>query len=469
MAKLLFIQSLFVEQFGIMTLSAVAKAAGHTVDLAIGSDNHILEKAKAFKPDIVGFSVLTGFQMRYLKLGNALKTQVDSTPLILFGGPHPTFFPEIILEKGVDLVCCGEGEGAIVDILDAVQNKTDLSVIPNVVLKKRGGMKEMPMRSLVNLDEAPFPDREIYKDYPVIYNAEMITFMASRGCPFNCSFCFNKEMKKMVKECGTWVRFRSAQNLIAEIEAINQHKPIKYIDFHDDTFILKKKWLLEFLEIYKKKFTIPFSCLVRADLTTPDVAKALKEAGCDRVCFGLESGDEKLRNNVLQKELTDDQIREGAAVLNDVGLSFFTTNMMGLPGETLEEAIKTLQLNIDIGTKCAWTSVFQPFPGTRLAQHCLEKGYLDKSISTDQRIDTHTDSQLNQLDINKIVNLQKFAYIIIRFPSSLGFVKKIIHYNFPKIYFYIHRISYLLLYFRKAYQTSLFGTVKHALLSWRYY
>lgn len=469
MARLLLIQSLFVEQFGIMTLSAVAKANGHEVALAVGSDSHILRKARDFKPDVVGFSVLTGYQKRYLQLGKTLKINRNAKPVILFGGPHASFFPQVVLEEGVDIVCRGEGEGALLDILDAVDINKDLVGIENTSINQNGELIHFPMRPLVDLDKMPFPDRDIYKDYSIIHDADMVTFMASRGCPFDCSFCFNKDMVNMVKGLGSWVRFRSVENMIEEIEIVQRTKKISFIDFHDDTFILKRRWLLEFLEAYRKKFSIPFICNIRADLITLDTAKALKSAGCSRVSFGLECGDQDLRNLLLKKSLTDEQIRKAAAVLKQVNLPFFTFNMMGLPGESLEQAFKTLELNIEIGTQCAWASIFQPFPGTQLANYCLEKRFLKKPISTDEPVDTHTTSLLSQPDIEKVVRLQKFAYVAIRFPSTLPLIKKLINFNHPTIYYYVHRISYLLFYFRKAYQTTLAGTIKHAWIAWRHY
>jgi radical SAM superfamily enzyme YgiQ (UPF0313 family) len=468
-AKLLLIQSLFVEQFGIMTLAAVTKAKGHTVALAIGSDSHILHKANEFKPDVVGFSVLTGYQKRYLQLGQALKRNLTRKPVILFGGPHATFFPQVVMEEGVDIACRGEGEGTLLDILDAVDNGKDFDGISNTVVKQNGAFKSFPMRPLVDLDEIPFPDREIYIDYPIIYNSNLVTFIASRGCPFDCSFCFNKDMVNLVKGLGQWVRFRSVGNLLEEIDIVTHKKKVRYIDFHDDTLILKRKWLFEFLDAYAKRFSIPFSCNVRADLIDFEIANALKTAGCVRVSFGLECGNEKLRNLILKKSLKDDQIREAASILHKVKLPFFTYNMIGLPGERLEDALKTLELNIEIGAECAWTSIFQPFPGTQLAQYCLDKGFLERPISTDEPVDTHSTSLLRQPDIDKVVRLQKFAYLAIRFPGTLRLIKKLINYNHPTVYFYIHRISYLIFYYRKAYQITWLETLKHAWIAWRHY
>ncbi len=159
MARLLLVQSLFVEQFGIMTLAAVAKTKGHAVVVAIGSDSHILNKAREFKPDVVGFSVLTGYQTRYLKLGKSLTSNKNAKPIILFGGPHASFFPQVVLEEGVDVVCRGEGEGALLDILDAVDNNNELVGIENTSIIQNGELNSFPMRPPVDLDEIPFPDQ----------------------------------------------------------------------------------------------------------------------------------------------------------------------------------------------------------------------------------------------------------------------------------------------------------------------
>jgi radical SAM superfamily enzyme YgiQ (UPF0313 family) len=336
-----------------MTLAAAAKANGHDVALAIGSHNHILRKAREFRPDIVGFSVLTGYQERYLQLGQVLKRNLTPSPVILFGGPHATFFPNVALQKGIDIVCRGEGEGALIDILDAIDNNNDFYGIDNLAIKQDGELKSFPLRPLSDLDELPIPDRDIYMDYSLIHDSDMVTFMAGRGCPFNCSFCFNKEMVEMVKGLGSWVRFRSVHNLIEEIKLVHRTKKLRYIDFHDDTFIINHKWIFEFLDAYSGNFSTPFTCNVRADLIDLDTARALKSAGCCRVSFGLESGDEGLRNLVLRKRLSDEQIRNAASILHQVGIPFFTYNMMGLPGERLNQAYKTLELNIEIKSECA--------------------------------------------------------------------------------------------------------------------
>jgi len=459
-----------MEQLGVMSVAAMARRAGHDVALAVGNDPEIIEKARRFRPDAVGFSVLTGFQNRWLRLAGKLKKALDTEPLTLFGGPHPTFYPEIVMDDALDVVCRGEGDEAIVELMDAVEaGERTFEGIPNLAYKKGGDFYAEPLRSLVALDDLPFPDREISYEYPFIKNDPNTHFVAGRGCPYSCSFCFNRNYRRLCRGLGPAVRMRSPGNLVEEIEDVRRRWGIKTVYFQDDTFVMNKDWLFSFLELYSEKLGLPFYCTVRADLVTPEIARALKSAGCYRVSFGVESGVERIRRHLLGKEISDDRIRETARILHEVGLKFQTTNMMGLPGETLEDAVRTLRLNIEIGADAAWTSLYQPYPGTDLGEYALREGYVDR-LPDDERIaDAHTASLLKQADIEKIERLHKFAYVALRFPGSLPLILKLINREHPDVYYYVHRASYLLFYFRKLTKMDWRRLVQEARMAWRYY
>jgi len=470
MARLLLVQSLWMEQLGVMSLGAAAREQGHEVALAIGSEKEIVRFARSYKPDVVGFTVLTGFQARWLRVARAIKNELEPAPPVVFGGPHPTFFPQVILEDGVDVACRGEGEGAIIDLLHAVdEGEKDFSGIQNMVVKKGNDFHAAPLRSLANLDELPFPDREISFKYPFIRDDPNVHFMAGRGCPYACSFCFNRKMRELCHGLGPAVRKRSVDNLIDEIDLVHRKWGIKVVYFQDDTFIVDRDWLFSFLENYARRFRLPFYCTVRADLVTTDMAEALKNAGCHRVSFGVESGVEKIRKDILQKNITDDDIRNTASILRRAGIEFQTTNMMGLPGETLADAMRTLELNIEIGADIAWTSIYQPYPGTELAERALSEGRVDK-LPDDERIaDAHTSSILRQPEIDRVVRLQKFAYLAVKFPSTLPAIRRLIKRDHPTLYYYIHRITYLLFYFKRLTHMSWRRVAREAWVAWRHY
>lgn len=470
MARLLFAQNLWMEQLGAMTLAAVARSRGHKVALAVGSDDQIVAIAREYKPDVVGFTALTGFQRRWLRVARSIKQSLERPPVIIFGGPHPTFFPEIIIEDGIDLACRGEGEGVIADLLDGLDAGAEsFRDIPNIVTKSEGRFIASPMRPLVDLDSLPFADREISFAYPFIRKDPNVHFIAGRGCPYSCSFCFNRRMSELCRDLGPQVRFRSVANLIEEISEVNRRWGIKVVYFQDDTFVLNKKWLFEFLDAYGKKLRIPFYCTVRADLVTNEMAKALKDAGCYRVSFGVESGVEEIRRKVLNKNIADDRIRETAAALRDAGISFQTTNMMGLPGETLDDAFKTIELNVEIGADAAWTSLFQPYPGTDLGELSFAEKRIDRIPDDETIADAHTSSILKQPDIDEVVRLQKLVYLAVKIPFVLPLIRKILKYNYPRIYYYIHRITYLLFYFKRITLMSFRRMIDESIVAWKYY
>ncbi len=453
-----------------MSVAAGARGRGHDVALALGNDDEIIKKARRFRPEVVGFSVLTGFQNRWLQLAARLKKTLDYEPITLFGGPHPTFYPEVVMHEALDVVCRGEGDEAVAELMDAVEaGERNFGGIENLAFKKDGEFHAEPLRPLADLDELPFPDREISYEYSFIRDDPNTHFLAGRGCPYSCSFCFNRKYRELCRGLGPAVRMRSPDNLVEEIEHVNRRWGIRTVYFQDDTFIFNREWLFSFLERYSSKLGLPFYCTVRADLVSPEVARALKAAGCYRVSFGLESGVERIRRELLNKDITDEDVRETARILRDAGLQFQTTNMMGLPGETLEDAVETLRLNIETGADVAWTSLYQPYPGTELGEYALREGYVDR-LPDDERIaDAHTGSLLRQPDIEKIERLQKFAYVAVKFTKSLPLILSLINRDHPSVYYYVHRVSYLLFYFKRLTKMSWKRVAREAGMAWKYY
>lgn len=470
MLKILFVQNVAAEQLGVMSIAAIARQRGHQLKTIFGHNQHILQTAQSFKPDIVGFSVMTGFQNRWIGIARDLKKALDPKPLIIFGGPHPTFFPQVVLEESVDVACRGEGEGAFADLLDVVEaGESSFEGIPNLVVKKGDGYEAAPLRPLEDLDLLPFPDRQISFEHQFIRKDPSLYFIAGRGCPFSCSFCYAIQMRKLCKGLGPPCRLRSVDNLIEEIDLVHRQWKNKILYFADDTFCLNSKWLNTFLETYARRFRTPFFCQIRADQTTKELAQALKDAGCYRVSFGVESGVEHIRDEVLNKNVSDERIREAAAILRKVGLPFQTTNMMGLPNETLDDALSTLELNIEIGADVAWMSLFQPYPGTALGEKTFKEGLIDRFPDDEATANAHTGSILKQKDIDKIVRLHKFVYLAVKYPSSLPLIKKLVNYDCPKLYMAIHRLTYFFFYFCRQRNLNLTRIVAEALAAIKYY
>jgi len=170
------------EPHGVLRLSSILKGAGHEVDLVVATKEDPVDAALRLKPDLVGYSVYTGTQRYYLELNRRIKAELPV--FSIFGGPHPTFFPEMIEEEGVDGVCRGEGEYATLDLLNALQGGEPFEGIQNWWFRLNGNIVRNPFRPLVrDLDQLPFADRDLlYQAYPAFAGVKVKPFI-TRGTP----------------------------------------------------------------------------------------------------------------------------------------------------------------------------------------------------------------------------------------------------------------------------------------------
>jgi anaerobic magnesium-protoporphyrin IX monomethyl ester cyclase len=427
LAKVAFVQELAVEQLGIMCLSAVLKQAGHQVSLFIleKDEAHLASQIAAFGPDIVAFSVTTGAHHWSASFASRLKQALPV--LTVFGGPHPTFFPGLIEHEGVDVICQGEGEKVIVELADKVDHARPTDDTLNCLVKTRSGIVRNSLRPLIaDLDTLPFPDRELYRSkYPYLRKSQA-SFMAGRGCGYRCSFCFNHALRKMYHGLGPYIRLRSPMNVVDEIVLTKDQCGIRTVYMQDDTLLLKKDWVHEFADLYAHRVGLPLLCLVRADQLQEESLAALKRAGLRNVFFGIESGDEHMRNGLLKKSVKDSDIFQAARLLRKYGIRFRTYNMVGLPGETLEQAFRTVEINAAIRTDFPWCSLFQPFPGTELAEYASEKGLLTESPGDFASASFFKDTALRSPTARELVNLQRLFYFAVRIPQLIPTIKKLI-------------------------------------------
>ncbi|MBF0300686.1 MAG: B12-binding domain-containing radical SAM protein [Oligoflexia bacterium] len=422
--KILFLQNFWHEHLGTMYLSSVLKSKGHQVAVGIGRDYFYLkDKIKSFSPNLIGFSCTTGDHLWALEVASKIKA--SSNIPIVFGGPHSTYTPDIIENRNVDYACVGEGEGVIADLVTSLKNNEDPSAIPNLMLKKDGTYIRNSVRPLINnLDDIPFPDRSIYYDnFKFINDNPIKHFMAGRGCMFECNYCYNHLWMDLYKGKGHVVRYHSPEYCIEEILEVKKRYPLELVVFEDDTFTANKKWLMHFLELYRSKVQVPFACNVQAVTVTEEVANSLGKAGCFRINMGLESGDENLRYIVLNKKVSDEHIIKAAERLHRNKIRILTNNMLGLPGETLENAFKTVKLNIKIKTDYPWCSLLQPYPNTKIEEYVKNCKNIKMSESKEFQHTFFKDSVLDQPNMKEIVNLQKLFYLAVKLPILFPLIK----------------------------------------------
>jgi len=295
---------------------------------------------------------------------------------------------------------------------------------------------------------------------------KVINLLASRGCPFNCTFCSNHAFRGLYKEKGPYVRLRSIPKIMDELLDVKKRiKPTCFF-LHDETFMLKKEYCSEFLRTYKEKINLPFGCLTRADIVTEDLIKLLKEAGCFFVTLGIESGNEKIRNQILKKNLSDNKILSCAKLLHKHKIPFSSFNMVGLPGESLKDAWQTVDINMQAKPMWAWFSLYQTLPETELAHYAVEQGYLEAANVSERDATFHEGSILlrNHPEGRKIVRIKNIANVMIKFPFLKAFVKKVVI-NLPAdgLYALIDKALFFIFYYsRLTYKQGFFRTLHSA-------
>lgn len=368
--KVLFIvrDIMVFERFGVMSLAAVLRQHGHTVDFCYSLREDPDQFIAAFQPAVVAYSLTTSFHTYYLELNRQLKERHQF--FAIFGGPHATFFPDIINHEGVDAVCRGEGEGALLDLVAALAAGRGPAGILNLTVKTDGQVHTAALRPLIaNLDDLPFPDREIvYRKSPSLARQKVKSFMSGRGCPYQCSYCFNREYNRLYRGLGKITRQRSPENVIAEIRAVRERYPLAMVRFMDDTFLIApREWLREFSQLYRRDIALPFFCMGRFELVSEENAALLREAGCVSMYCAIEAGNERIRNRIATRNQSREQILAGSRLLHRAGIAICAENIIGFPTENVAEMLETVELNIAAGIDCAIASVLTPFPGTLIA------------------------------------------------------------------------------------------------------
>lgn len=372
---------------GIAYVSACLKARGHStylVDYTWGG--RIKDTALAvdkFAPNLVAFSVRTGEFVFCLKIARILKEQFGREIKIIFGGVHPTVAPEEVIGKDcVDLVCVGEGEGAMVELCQKMEKKERIDHIKNIWVKENGMIKRNGVRDLIeDLDEIPFPDRDIFDIGRYISSRDgVIDMIVTRGCPYQCTYCINPILQNLYKRKGKFVRRRSVNNVINEISEIYKKYKIKHISFQDDIFASSLEWLREFREKFPRYSNLDFSCNLRAESINPQMCKYLKASGCSSINIGIESGSEWIRENVLNRRISNRKLTAAFEICKKEGLATYSFNMIGVPYETVSHIRGTIELNKKIQPTFLQVSIFQPYPGTQLNRLCVEKKWCDGKI-----------------------------------------------------------------------------------------
>jgi anaerobic magnesium-protoporphyrin IX monomethyl ester cyclase len=328
------------------------------------------------RPDVVGIQVLT-FTLIDARLVAQAAKRANPKCQVVMGGPHVHIFArETLAMPEVDFAVKGEGEVAFSQLLSALEGFTSREKVFGLAYRDpaSGEIKDNPPAPPVeDLDSLPHPAREltpIHKYYSLIAKHNPITTMfTSRGCPYRCLFCDRPTM-------GRRFRSRSALNVVNEMEECRK-MGIREFFIYDDTFNVNRKRVFEICgEIKRRKLNITFDIRARADRMDEEMLEELASAGCDRIHYGVESGNEEVLK-ILRKDLDLHQVRDVFKATRRHGMKTLAYFMIGNPGEDRDMTLKTIQFAKDLDPDFVHFSVLTPFPGTPIYTKALKEGRYD--------------------------------------------------------------------------------------------
>jgi len=336
---------------------------------------------KSFQPEVVGITTMTMNYASALRTAEKVKKWNEDC-VVLMGGAHASVMPAPMIEwPFTDAVVRGEGEEAFRKILRRLgSGTTDLSGISGVITKNDLQATHEGPLEVGDLDALPFPDRSVLM-CPERYSAEdMGLILTSRGCPFHCSYCSNFTRK---------TRFRSIENVFEEIRSVRSRYGTVQFLIKDDSFTLRRKRVEDFCRhVIEGGVEFVWESTTRLDLLDYSLVRLMKRAACNRVGVGVESGDDEILR-VLNKRMTKDRIRSSTSILNNHNVFWTGYFMMGLPMETEEQMMSTVDFMKTLAPPYAALGIYKPYPGTKLFDLSAEYGLVHSEVSNDHFLTTN--------------------------------------------------------------------------------
>ncbi|MBN1336052.1 MAG: cobalamin-dependent protein [Deltaproteobacteria bacterium] len=361
---------------GLPSLAAWLEHRGHRVYIVDGHvermDVHTPERLLArFRPDLVGITAMTPVVPAALAVARACRRLFPGVPIVL-GGAHPTVLPEDVLAHSeVDFVVRGEGEVTLAELVEG----SDPATLAGLSWRAVDGIVHNPDRPLLpDLDALPSPAWHLlplsryrpglgtYRKLPAV------SLMTARGCPNRCTYCFNL--------FGHQVRRQTPTRVVEEVRRLRAVHGIRQIQFYDDTFTLRKDWVLELCGRFAREVPdVAWTCYGRVDTVDADMLDSMARAGCHQICFGVESGDPEVLRTV-EKHITIDQVRTAVRLAREAGIRPRGTFMIGNQGETPASMQRTIDLALSLDIDVALFSVATPYPGTAFYRWAEAEGRL---------------------------------------------------------------------------------------------
>jgi len=374
------------------------------------SNSETVKRILASDADIVGFTATTASITTIYKLAKAVKEKSNKT--VVVGGPHTTFLTKQTFSEcsAIDIIARGEGGRTIVEL---AQNKP-LSKIKGIsYVDKKSKININPDREMIqDLDSLPRPARHLFPwnlyQGGAFFNIgtpdnKVATVLTARGCNNKCTYCASAHFWKIM-------RWRSPENVVDEIEYLIKEKGVEQIAFLDDTFVAWAERTEKICDlINKRKMKFKWWCYARVRGFQPSLIKKMKAAGCYALNFGVESGNEELLKRI-KKNITKKEVWDVISAAKENGLMVHASFMIGLPGDTRETVMQTINWAIKLSPDVALFCIVTPFPGTELYDEAKKKGWMKEISSWDQiGLHMHTNFHTDTLSNKEIYKLYKLA------------------------------------------------------------
>lgn len=363
-----------VASIGPAFLAAYLRAHGHearflrvTLDEAAAS---VHARVAAEAPDLLATSLTTRQWLRGRQVVADLRRHLD-VPVVA-GGLHPTFSADVVLgSPGFDYVCLGEGEAALLDLVEALAAGRPPQGVEIDNIQVRPGLRPALRPPLPELDAVPWMARDFLDE------RHGVRYMATqRGCPFPCTYCAARQYDELYAGTGQYGRRRSHADVLGELAALREGPGLSYIIFLDDTFTLHRPWVREFCRQHAAAGATPFSLHARVETVTPRLLEQLAAAGCTQITYGVESGSERVRREIMHRQVTDQRFFDVFRWTREAGIHVTANFILGIPGETRAELDATLALCEALDVADFGYFVFYPYPGTALFHTCRREGWL---------------------------------------------------------------------------------------------
>lgn len=453
--KIVLISLYLYESVGVRSLYSILKEGGFDVytiffkklifnkmaDPTEKEKRLLLDQLKELGPSIIGLSVRSPFFNIARDLTEKIKNELK-TAVVCWGGIHPTICPEECI-KYADIVCIGEGEKPFLELATKIQQGEDITQTAGFWIKQGNHIiKIVPPPFNQNLDSLPLPDYENSNKYFIndgelkegdpILSSSSYELMASRGCPFQCTYCINSVLKDMFGDKGPFIRRRSVKHVIDElIQAKKYFKNLKRIYFLDEVFVLDRRWLKKFVKEYKTRINLPFSCEFYPTTVNEETISLLKKAGLSKITMGIQSGSERIRNQIYQRFSPTKDILEAVRILKKYKISSSYDIILDNPMEKETDFSETLDLLLKIPRPfdLHLYSLIN-FPQTKLTKKLINDGIIkgEESIKAlgQWRMSFDYERDRKNLFWNSLIFLTSKNYVpkqLIRLLSKSNFLK----------------------------------------------